>query len=129
MGAQVFNENQPFAAGIQLANANGTTPQAYVSGPSVPLRWDHLLVTNTDTVDHEVQLIMDDFVSDEVICAATVPAGAGSGATPAVDLIAEALPSTIDGLIQPVTATFKVAVVVVITAGKHLNFWGQGGYL
>ena len=130
MGTQQFNESYPVFAGLSLDSTYVANTQTAIGvQANYPSRWDTLQAANDDTITHTVTVYLFDNPTYFPLGEVDVPAGAGNGTTPTVDLIQPFLPTTMHGFAVPTYYQLAVSVGEAITAGKHIYFSATGGQL
>jgi len=128
-GIQAFNEVYPVNVSCFLTNAMGTTPQAFNSAIYTKFRLDAIVASSSDTVDRVLVLELYDGLFYYPLGSVNVPAGAGQGTVPVVDVIA-ALPTNVQkSVVQADSYFLQARVTVAVTAAKQLNVIGIGGSL
>ena len=125
-----FDEKTPFldSERFESTDTPGTYKQVFdVQAPAM-LRIDMIQVFNSDTVSHTVVISGNN--SDQLTyAAATVPAGAGYGTTPPVDLLGLALPGTQFHYLIFWDNALWFTVGEAVTAATAVHFVLQGGYV
>lgn len=86
-----------------------------------------VLISNSDAIAHHAQLVDSGFATSGIVTSALVPAGAGHGATPPVDLVAVAFPTNNVGFPVPSSDSFAITILEAITAGA-IDVYTQIGY-
>ena len=126
---QAFDETQPILGVTQFTNATGTGSQAVWASSTAAYRIDNILAMNNDTIDHVVNLYLHVSGSDYLIGSANVPTGTGTAGTPAIDVLAAALPAAVVGLPIQSTNGIYAAMAVAVTSGHQVNLAAVGGQL
>lgn len=89
-------------------------------------RIDNISAVSSDTIDHLVQV----WLASGWICTINVPAGAGNGTVPTVDLMAAIKAATgMDHLLLMPSTRLQFATPVVMSTGKQIWFVMVGGSL
>lgn len=130
MPLQQFDERLALAVAVVMTSA-------YVAGTSTDLvpispqtsRVDALQGINTDTVIHTGEILLNNGSTYVSIGGFSLPAGAGVGATPPVDLLAAILPSAMHYITFPGTYKLAVALDAAPAAGKTCTVVALGGQL
>lgn len=126
MGILPFSELQPIVITTFLVPASATTPQSFNSATYNQFRLDAIVASSTDSVDRKLALYIFDGLFSMLLGVVNVPAGAGNGTIPVVDVIA-GLPAGIQGfIVQAVSTYLQVGVLSTITAAKQINVVGVG---
>lgn len=115
---------------LALALDSTYTPgskQTIPTNNSYDERIDVLQAVNTDTVAHELSIWLDNAPTAHGIGSVTLPAGAGTGAIPAVDVFAALLPASFHYLYIQSGGAFYASVAEAISSGKNVYVWGLGG--
>lgn len=122
-----YAESYPVYARIALTNALGT--QAVQSTPSVevPHRFDMVLAISTSVTDHDVRLEAYVAAVGYILGTVSVPAGAGYGVVPAVDLVAALIAAPNDGVVLPAGANLRGACAASLASGETLTLVCVGG--
>lgn len=106
------------------------TPGAWVTTAGAVVgdyRLDTLQAVNDDTIDHIVGVDWINGNGTTLAGSVTVPAGAGIGAVPPVDLLAAILPAGLHYMYLINSGNVGLAVMEAINTGKHVTITGQGG--
>jgi hypothetical protein len=112
-GLQAFNETHPGNESIALDNAVGTTHQQFDPPLSTDWRLDMLIATNTDAIDHVVDVYYKPSGAEILLTSQNVPAGAGLAGAPAVNLLA--------GLPAPYNAGLPLNPLDAITVANEVS--------
>jgi len=129
VGLSTFDEVQPIVNGVTILNADGTAPKSITTAQTSRIRVDSILVSNTDTIAHVVRLYALISAVAYLIGSVSVPAGQGTAGTPAIDLLASALPITQVGIALAASVTLQASVEVVMTGATVLTINVVGGYV
>jgi hypothetical protein len=125
MSLQIYDEVTPIASPISFTSADTTVAKVVAGNTLGKYRVDALLVTNTDGIAHVVDLYAHVGAVSYHIGSVSVPAGQGTGGTPALDLLAAAFPATQVGISLPaVTSLWASMEVSIVTGSVDLLFVG-----
>lgn len=127
MGFAVYDEHilqQPYSV---LANADGTGIKTFYQAPTPGARVDSLWAVSDDTVDHTVNLVVQANGDNIFLPDVLIPAGAGHGAVPAVELITASVSPLMGCILLFEQFQLAINLPVIVSSGKHLWIWGQGG--
>lgn len=128
MAHQIFDviHRQPASASMDSSYVANTLVQMS-DNQIVDSLQEFLWVSNSDTIAHTVRVVDASISPAGIIGSASIPAGAGHGATNAVDLVALLLGATNNGI--PLPGSFHIAVAVgeAIAAGT-VGFYGIRGF-
>jgi hypothetical protein len=127
-GLAQFNEIAPYGTNVVLSNASGTSEVTLVSSNVARLRIDAIVCTNTDTVAHVLDIKLQ-YVASHVIGSVTIPAGAGYGAVPSIEVVQALNLPNVPGFILPATCFINVQLEVTLTSGKVVELCAIGGYV
>lgn len=129
MSLQTFDERTPEV--FPLVFDDGNSPGTLQLTPNDKLlrRVDAILVTNNDTIDHELILRWNDGTSATWVGSLVVPAGQGFAGTPALDLMASAFPATQVGIALFLFTWLDVRCPVALNSGKGVFISAVGGTL
>jgi hypothetical protein len=94
-----------------------------------PRRIDNLIISSTDTIDHIVDLSIVQVAVTTLLGSFNVPAGSGYAGVPAVDAIADLVPTLAGGLVLPGLATLTVDTPIQVSISDQLTFAALGGWL
>src|SRR5260370_22008797 len=117
MSNQQFAETTPSVAGQTFVAADTTAvktlyqPQSAIGG-----RVDSILCTNSDVIDHYVAVYLNTPSATTRIGSVKVPAGAGFGAVPSVDLVSGLPVTNVLGLLIRATGLVALSMEVAVTA-------------
>lgn len=129
MGLQIFDERVTEIGTINILAANTTVAVASSNSTGVSRRYDAVIVENTDTIDHTVEVIITANALDCVLGQVNVPTLAGTLAVPAVDLAAALAPASFGAFILANGSTFKLRVLVAVTSTFHVRALCIGGQI
>lgn len=127
MVLESFKEYAPLFIIGHLANGDGTNYVAFPSGSSSNWRWDKLVLSNSDTIAHNVNLRYNAGGIFAYLGTVAVPAGAGQTTVAAVDLLAALVTAYQQGI--PVKSGDQLAwrVEETINAPNFVAVHGWGG--
>jgi hypothetical protein len=126
MGLTTFEYVSLYEVDIAWANANSTTKTALAAAQVPTVRIDTFSATSTDTIDHLVEFWYANVLIDTI----NVPAGAGNGTVPPVNLMSKLLADCgLDHITIAPQKTINVKMLVAITAAKNVYFLALGGFL
>lgn len=91
-------------------------------------RFDVIMAANNDTINHIVGFTFVANLTRGVIGSVTVPAGAGYGAVPPVDVLAAMLPTAQPFLLVESNGDRFCFVGETINTGKIVSLYLQGGF-
>lgn len=103
------------------------SPQTIIPTEDVDSLLLNLFVSNSDSIPHTVILANAGFAPPGQYGSISVPAGAGQGAVPSVDMVLAILGTGNQGLPIPATYFLTVQVGEAITSG-HVNCYAQRGF-
>lgn len=94
-------------------------------------RWDLVLGSNCDAVDHDVSVHVYDEQDAyrKPVGSVTIPAGAGYGAVPPVDVLGQLLAATGRGLVLANGHGLELFIDAAPGTGNVVSVWVQGGYV
>jgi hypothetical protein len=124
MGLQSFDEVTPVFANATWTPGLGTGVNNFTSSQNNVWRIDTFIATSTDTIDHLCQVWLNSVLIDTI----NIPAGAGNGTVPPVNMMAKLLTDVgLDHIVLPITKTIQVGLTVGLQAGKVIYFFASGG--
>jgi hypothetical protein len=112
MSTSQFNETRPIVQQIILDLAIADGAESILDWGSDNFRIDAMVATSTEPIDHVLTVILHSSV-DTPLGSVNVPAGAGHGAVPAVDVLG-GLPTVLHGG-WPMTQAENVDVALEVT--------------
>jgi hypothetical protein len=128
MGFDQFAETTALVASAQLLPGSGTGQLQMGAASTFAQRWDSLIATNNDTIDHHLTLAWISPLGAFHIGSCVVPLGSGHGGVPSIDVMALALPASFQYLVFPPQNGLYVNVEEAINTGKEVIVFAQGGY-
>jgi len=127
MGLQSFDERTPFYAQADIVNATGTTFINLNPGTQGPFRFDQIWATNTDGIDHVVDVWLSGASLTTLIGSVNIPAGQGLAGTPGIELLTTLNSTTpVSGLGDDNTNVL-INVEVTVTGANHVYLTCIGG--
>lgn len=129
MGTGQFNEIYPFNLVNELADTDGTNLVQMLGVGQFYRRLDQVSLSNNDTIDHVVALVVSlNSVTARVACI-NVPAGSGFAGVPPVEVYTATPTTPVGGLVVDVNALLYVTLEVAMATGKVLQVFASGGTL
>lgn len=122
MGLSIFDEQKPANDHWTIDAAYGTATYLSNTDSRGPSRYDQIWVANSDTIPHVVGL---SFMQSSVACrlgGVSVPAGAGWGATPAIELLSSILGALNTGIVVSPNELVGVNVDVTMLGASECRF-------
>jgi hypothetical protein len=126
VGLSAFEELSPWTRGTQFDDSNATADKAVFYIANRRVRLDLLLASSDDTVDQEVifgaNLDAGDYV---VLGSVPIPAGAGFGGVPPVNIL-PSLGYSGDGIVFSPDVVIQAHCTALMSSGKfvYLVAWG-----
>lgn len=129
MGLATFNEINAIVEQFNFTSADTSNSKSVTTSRTQQARIDSMVVTNTDTIAHVVNVFSKTAGGVEnLLGSVSVPAGAGTLGTPGVDVLAGSLPATQSGLLIPALTFVSAGMAVTIGTG-HVWVTSYGGTL
>jgi hypothetical protein len=128
-GTQSFGEVYPLNAFGTLNDSIGTTPQVVASPAPPSYRMDQFYWSSTDAIDHVVHFGWFDGSTFFEIFNFTLPALAGQGSVPAVDMFALAPASLATGFAAASFTALAIQLEVPLTSTTTISYSWFGGQL
>lgn len=129
MGLAQFDEKQPNVQACIFLDTDTTSPKT-IGGPWIAFaRIDAIRITSTSLQDHTLALHMYDLTNDYPIGEVVVPAGAGSGAVPPVDVASPPLVEALGGIVVSVAMFLRGHLKVALDTGEAITVVAFGGEL
>lgn len=129
MSLQIFDERVPELFPLVFDDSNSPGTLQLTPNDKLFRRVDSILVTNNDTIDHEIQLRLNNGTAATWLGSVLVPAGQGFGGTPALDLMAGAFPASQVGIAIFIFTWLDVRCTVALNSGKGVFITALGGTL
>jgi hypothetical protein len=127
MALAQLNESRPLFATRTALPADTTVAQQILAALAADARVDSIICVSTDTVDRVVDLFYHTNANFQ-LSSMTVPAGAGTGIIPSVDLMTNPIFAAQGGLVIRAGDSLQEAVETTITAAKQIGMVVLGGY-
>lgn len=128
-GTAIFNEQFPISFAHEFLAADGTTEVGvYVQG-SYGCRYDTAYCRNEDVIDHDVVLVFQSGTGGTARLTVLVPAGAGVGAVPPVEMFSKLFGAQQSGQAFAQADSFAIGMAVAVTAAFTVRVWLSGGQL
>lgn len=129
MGFATFDERQAGNWQVTFDDTTYPTASPLTALDVRAIRFDTILATNNDIVDHAIGVYMD-FGSGAVHFAQfNIPAGSGEPGLGSVDVLAAILPLTSPGIVLEVGAIMGLAQYDALGSGKKIRVLAIGGYI
>jgi hypothetical protein len=128
MGLTTYDESFPFLGVNVLNNASGTTPVAVVNAQPQKVRLDKMRATSTCAAPYVLGIFLRTSGVSYRIGGISIPAGAGDGTVPTVDVLAGML-TPIDGLTLSNAWGIYAGVDTTITAPGTITLSTYGGFI
>ena len=130
MGLGQFDESLPVISGIQLTSTTPiNTNQAVVASQTNRTRIDVLTIANTDTVAHNVLILLTAGATTLYIGKVQVAAGAGTGTVAPLDVLAQLFGSVYHYLTYPGSVVVNCQLGEALAAGTFLDIFAMGGFV
>ena len=129
MSFQTFDERIALGAASQLLPADTTVAKSFWTADAQVRRLDAIILSSTDTVDRAVQFAINLGSTDQALFEVNVPAGAGHGIVPPVEVFQTLNLTNLAGMVFPVSGTLRWNAVVTITAAKLVQAVALGGIM
>jgi hypothetical protein len=127
MSFLTFDERIALSLASQLAPADTTTAKSFWTADAQVRRADSILLSSTDTVDRYVQFSINFGATDQALFEVLVPAGAGHGVVPVVEVFEAINKLNMVGLVFAPSSILRWNAVVTITAAKVIQAVITGG--
>lgn len=129
MGTSQYDEKLPYSWTVRFVNGGATSSTLITAGTQSTARVDDLIAVSTCTADRtlDVQLIRSSipYSYGKVL----LPAGAGSVAVPAVNVMDSIRPTAGGGITPAGGDTLAIAIDSAPGAGENVTVVAQGGLL
>ncbi len=129
MGLAIFDEKYPISGSMHFIAGSGVAETWMWDETPVPSRVDAMFATNTDVIDHVVDVWFSSTSFVLLLGSVNVPAGAGVAGAPTIDLVAHLPLSTQGGLVFGRLDSLKMAMEVAVTAAFSIDIVVLGGRL
>lgn len=127
MAFSTFDENLALSAAAFFNSGSSPGIATMINPTTRGFRLDTIMAVNEDVVDHVVSFLTDNGGGAVRIGSATIPAGAGFlGAAP-VDVLADLLPATTNGLVLAGLFNLEVYCETAVTLTNKLTIFAMGG--
>lgn len=129
MGIQQYDESAPLVGMAQIVNADGTGVVTLDTSTTARRRYDSILVTSTAVADHKLTIWTYVGAFGNKLGVVNIPAGAGSGAVPGVEVIAGLALGNVGAIVLPPVTDLKAKLEVTLGAGELMYITLLGGSL
>lgn len=129
MAFGIYDIRMPFIANQQFLPADGTGTKVLYTPNFVPLLMADVLLTNSDTIAHVVNVLFYDGTVYRHLGSVNVPAGQGYAGTPPIYLGASILPPILQAWLLDNQQALCFSLVVAMSAATVLDIVGFGGYV
>lgn len=127
MSFQVFDERIALGAASQLAPADTTVAKSFWTADAQVRRLDAIVLSSTDTSDRAVQFAINLGAADQALFEVNVPAGAGHGIVPPIEVFQTLNLTNLPALVVPGGGTLRWNAVVTVTTAKVIQAVAFGG--
>lgn len=124
---QQFGETQPLAVSTQFQNGDGTSAKSICPAQTGPYRVDQILLTNTDSSAHNVDVYVHSGALSLLIGSVGVPIGTGLGGVPAQEAFAQWAISGFTGITLPGADQLYMSMEGAVGIGNFVNVQVLGG--
>jgi len=121
MPFQVFNEVNFVIATHQFDDASWSTRWDLMSQSLTVTRVDFIQITNRDSIDHTVNVVMHLSGIDYTAASVTVPAGSGTAGVAPVDLVAAQAPPLFQGFVSDNFDWYSVTISEAVSSGMTVE--------
>jgi hypothetical protein len=125
VGISTFDGQQSIIGSVILAAGSGTTPGYIWNTTYQRARMDHIWITSTATGAHVLGIYYRAGSTNYRIAGINVPAGAGDGTVPSVDVV-QGVPQLVDGLQINGSSVVYIGCDVALTGGETITLTGAG---
>lgn len=134
LGLQIFDEKRPRNASLTIEDTDsGDWQQLMAPDFGTWVRVDGITITSTDTVARVVSFSLGQPVTGEtswgLIGSVSVPAGAGDGTVPPLDVLPLILPAGLSGIVLDGQYSLSVKMPTAPATGKTLTITLWGGFI
>lgn len=128
MGFSTFDERTAQNWQIVFNDTSYPTPSPFAPPDVRASRFDTIIGTNNDTVDHTLGAYFDFGAGPVHFATVTLPAGAGEPGTPSVDVLDALIPATSPGIVLAAGSELGFAQYEALGSGKLIRIVAIGGY-
>lgn len=128
MSLQVFDEHTPLFIPLNIDDGAATGLLTFAPITPGTFRLDSIWGTNSDAIDHVVEISATDGTSTVLLGSANIPAGAGYAAAPPIDLLAVILGLSQLGIAVGAGSQLFVNVEIAVVPTFVVTLLGVGGY-
>ena len=129
MGLSFFDEQRPVQQVNKIDAAVGTALVVAWNEEPFPSRVDWIIVANSDVIPHVVDVWYNKSSYGVLVGSVSVPAGAGYGGSPSIDLLAAMMAVPFTGLLFDNNGSLSYSVEVAVTAAFTVTLLTIGGDL
>lgn len=129
LGIQQFDENSGLIVQYGFTSTDGTTAVQLLENLQVAVRVDQISAINTDAIDHHADVVLIAGGTPFVLGSVTIPAGAGVGGVPNVDLLTPSLHAPQAGIVIPYDMGLSVGMEEAVVFGALVAVTVLGGWL
>ena len=127
MSTSQYSETRPIVGQLLLTSYQETSPLTILDWGSDNYRIDAMIASSTEAIDHALTVVIHSSV-DIPVGTVNIPAGAGHGAVPAVDVLG-GLPSILrNGWAMTVAESVEVQLEVACVGGE-ISLVALGGVI
>jgi hypothetical protein len=127
LGKQVFDENYGFNAQAEITSGSGTGTINLIANVPTDVRIEQITATNSDSIDHVLDVLVNIGGSYKQLGSVNVPAAAGYGLTPNVDVLAAILKGNYTSMLLIAYNNMGVASEDVVTSPETMVVTLFGG--
>jgi hypothetical protein len=127
VGFSIFDERVAIQPAATFESADGVINETIIQGSRNGVRLDSLQATNSDAIDHELGFQLNASGYAVEMGTVNIPAGAGFGGVPPVDIMAAIAPTQIGGIIITKDWSFVVENLVAVVFPNKVSVWAFGG--
>lgn len=127
MANSAVEEYTPIVQVGYLQNSDGINYATIPAGKSNGWRFDVMIASNTDTIDHNLNLRYSSGGNFVYLGTVKVPAGAGQGLVPAVDVIGSLAGALVGGIVIGGSDGLSMRVEETITSPDRVSVLMWGG--
>ena len=126
MGMSVYDEYLPRVSSVTIQDSDGTTPKVMAIGLAKGTRIDAILVSSTSIAPRVFNLLLGNGGGPS-LTSVSIPAGAGFGATPPVDVLSLVPGYMSGGIILPYGEFLSAGLELALLTGETILVATQGG--